>query len=88
MKGFLVASTASGVGKTTVTAIIRAVMAFSQSESSLIAIVTHAGVMRGVLRALCGLDEKTTWTLTKLHCCTFRYAHHSHPDRRLQEVLV
>jgi hypothetical protein len=40
----------------------RAVMAFSQSESSLIAIVTHAGVMRAVLRTLCGLDEKTTWT--------------------------
>jgi alpha-ribazole phosphatase/probable phosphoglycerate mutase len=59
----------------------------SQSESSLIAVVTHAGVMRAVLRTLCGLDEKTTWTLTKPHCCTFRYAHHAHPDRRLQEVL-
>jgi alpha-ribazole phosphatase len=59
----------------------------SQSESSLIAVVTHAGVMRAVLRTLCGLDEKTTWTLTKPHCCTFRYAHHPHPDRRLQEVL-
>jgi broad specificity phosphatase PhoE len=65
----------------------RAVMAFSQSESSLIAIVTHAGVTRAVLRTLCGLDEKTTWTLTKPHCCIFRYADHSHPDRRLQEVL-
>jgi broad specificity phosphatase PhoE len=70
----------------------RAVMAetsylFSQSESSFIAVVTHAGVIRAVLRTLCGLDEKTTWTLTKTHCCIFRYAHHSHPDRRLQEVL-
>jgi alpha-ribazole phosphatase len=59
----------------------------SQSESSLIAVVTHAGVMRAVLRTLCGLDEKTVWTLTKPYCCTFRYAHHAHPDRRLQEVL-
>jgi len=59
----------------------------SQSERCLIAVVTHAGVMRVVLRTLCGLDEKTAWTLTKPYCCTFRYAHHAHPDRRLQEVL-
>ena len=59
----------------------------SQSASSLIAVVTHAGVMRAVLRTLCGLDEKTVWTLTKPYCCTLRYAHHAHPDRRLQEVL-
>ncbi|MCU1322707.1 MAG: histidine phosphatase family protein [Acidobacteriaceae bacterium] len=59
----------------------------SQSESSSIAVVTHAGVMRVVLRTLCGLDEKTAWALTKPYCCTFRYTHHSHPDRRLQEVL-
>jgi alpha-ribazole phosphatase/probable phosphoglycerate mutase len=59
----------------------------SQSASSLIAVVTHAGVMRAVLRTLCGLDEKTVWTLTKSYCCTFRYAHHAHPDRRLQEVF-
>jgi alpha-ribazole phosphatase len=59
----------------------------SQSESGLIAVVTHSGVMRAVLRTLCGLDEKKTWTLTKPHCCTYRYAHHAHPDRRLQELL-
>lgn len=58
-----------------------------QSESSSIAVVTHAGVMRVVLRTLCGLDEKTAWALTKAYCCSFRYTHHSHPDRRLQEVL-
>lgn len=67
----------------------RAVMAeTSYLFSSLIAVVTHAGFMRVVLRTLCGLDEKTTWTLTKPHCCIFRYVRHSHPDRRLQEVLV
>ena len=59
----------------------------NQCKSSLIAVVTHAGVMRAVLRTLCGLDERTAWTLTKPYCCTFRYAHHPHPDRRLQEVL-
>ncbi|MHB1699389.1 MAG: histidine phosphatase family protein [Acidobacteriaceae bacterium] len=59
----------------------------SQSESGLIAVVTHAGVMRAVLRTLCGLDEKTAWALTKPYCCTFRYAHRPHPGRRLQVVL-
>jgi hypothetical protein len=43
--------------------------------------------VRALLRTLCDLDEETTWPLTKPHCCTFRYAHHAHPDRRLQEVL-
>jgi alpha-ribazole phosphatase/probable phosphoglycerate mutase len=59
----------------------------TQSAISSIAVVTHAGVMRVVLRALCGLDEKTVWAMTRPYCCTFRYAHHPHPDRRLQEVL-
>ena len=59
----------------------------SQSECSLIAVVTHAGVMRTVLRTLCGLDEKTAWAITKPYCCTFRYAHQGHTDGRLQEVL-
>ena len=42
---------------------------------------------RALLPTLCGLDEETAWALTKPHCYTFRYAHHAHPDRRLQEVL-
>ncbi|MGA2251151.1 histidine phosphatase family protein [Terracidiphilus sp.] len=58
----------------------------SQAESRSIAVVTHAGVMRVVLRTLCGFDEKTAWALTKPYCCMFRYAHHPHTDRRLQEV--
>lgn len=60
----------------------------SQSPGGLIAVVTHAGVMRAVLRTLCGLDDKTAWDMTKPYCCTFRYAHHSNFDRRLQEVFV
>ena len=59
----------------------------SQSEHKLIAVVTHAGVMRVVLRTLCGFDEKAAWALTKPYCCTFRYRHDAHPDRHLQEVL-
>jgi alpha-ribazole phosphatase len=56
------------------------------SDRGLVAVVTHAGVMRVVLQNLCGLDEQTALTLTKPYCCTFRYAHHAHPDERLQEV--
>jgi alpha-ribazole phosphatase len=37
------------------------------------AVVTHAGVMRVVLRALCGLDEKETWERTRLYCVFFQY---------------
>jgi alpha-ribazole phosphatase len=59
----------------------------SQTKPSLIAVVTHAGVMRKILRTLCGLDEKTLWALTKPYCCTFRYTHHAHPGSHLLEVL-
>ena len=58
----------------------------TQSESRSIAVVTHAGVMRVVLRNLCGLDEETAWAMTKPYCCTVRYAHHPQSDGRLQEV--
>jgi broad specificity phosphatase PhoE len=39
------------------------------------AIVTHAGVMRVVLRELCGLDEKEAWERTQSYCSFFRYTH-------------
>jgi broad specificity phosphatase PhoE len=60
----------------------------SRAEPGLVAVVTHAGVMRVVLQNLCGLDEQTASTLTKPYCCAFRCAHHSAPDRRLHEVHV
>jgi alpha-ribazole phosphatase/probable phosphoglycerate mutase len=56
----------------------------SQNEHRLIAVVTHAGVMRVILRALCGVDEQTACTLTTPYCCTYRYAQQ---DKCLQEVL-
>jgi broad specificity phosphatase PhoE len=36
------------------------------------AVVTHAGVMRVVLRSLCGLDEQEAWDRTKKYCGFFR----------------
>lgn len=40
-----------------------------------LAVITHGGVMRIVLRELCGVDEKEAWDRTKPYCCFFRYAH-------------
>ena len=37
------------------------------------AVVTHAGVMRVVLRSLCGLDEREAWERSKAYCGFFRY---------------
>jgi broad specificity phosphatase PhoE len=37
-----------------------------------IAVVTHAGVMRVVLRRLCGLGEQEAWASTRSYCCFFR----------------
>ena len=37
------------------------------------AVITHAGVMRIVLRSLCGLDEQEAWERTKAYCGFFRY---------------
>lgn len=37
------------------------------------AVVTHAGVMRIVLRSLCGLDEREAWEQSREYCGFFRY---------------
>ena len=36
-----------------------------------IAVITHAGVMRVVLRDMMGRTEQEAWTLTKPYCCSF-----------------
>jgi broad specificity phosphatase PhoE len=36
-------------------------------------VVTHGGVMRVVLQAICGLAENEAWELTKPYCSFFRY---------------
>lgn len=38
-----------------------------------IAVVTHAGVMRTVLTALCGLEEQEAWARTRFYCSYFQY---------------
>lgn len=37
------------------------------------AVVTHAGVLRVVLRSRCGFDEQEAWEQTKAYCGIFRY---------------
>jgi alpha-ribazole phosphatase len=37
------------------------------------AVVTHAGVMRVVLRSRCGLDEQEAWERAKAYCGFLRY---------------
>jgi broad specificity phosphatase PhoE len=43
------------------------------TDQKCVAIVSHGGVMRVVLRVLYGLDEKEAWEQTKTHCGFFRY---------------
>jgi alpha-ribazole phosphatase len=38
-----------------------------------IAVVTHAGVLRVVLRHLFGCSEQEAWRQTKAYCCVVRY---------------
>lgn len=57
-----------------------------QSDRHLAAVVTHAGVMRVVLRNLCGIDEASAWRITKPYCCTFKYIHNAMEGNSL-EVL-
>jgi broad specificity phosphatase PhoE len=58
-----------------------------QPDDRLTAVVTHAGVMRVVLRNLCGIDEKATWAITKPYCCAFKYVPDAHDGMFLREVL-
>jgi alpha-ribazole phosphatase len=37
------------------------------------AVVTHAGVLRVVLRRLCGCSEEMAWQRTQSYCCIVRY---------------
>jgi len=37
------------------------------------AVVTHAGVLRVVLRSLCGMDEQEAWERSRAYCSFFRY---------------
>jgi broad specificity phosphatase PhoE len=41
------------------------------AEQKRIAVVTHGGVMRVVLRSALGFNEQEAWDKTKSYCCTF-----------------
>lgn len=45
----------------------------NSSDRRQAAIVTHGGVMRVVLQAMCGLAENEAWELTEPYCSFFRY---------------
>jgi len=38
-----------------------------------IAVVTHGGVLRVILRHLCGYSEPKAWQETQPYCCVVRY---------------
>lgn len=46
---------------------------FNSTDHRQAAVVTHGGVMRVVLQAMCGLAENEAWELTKHYCSFFRY---------------
>lgn len=46
---------------------------FNYIDRQQAAVVTHGGVMRVVLQAMCGLAENEAWELTKPYCSFFRY---------------
>lgn len=46
----------------------------SLAENKRIAVVTHGGVMRVVLRNLLGHNEEQAWDLTKPYCSSFGYS--------------
>jgi broad specificity phosphatase PhoE len=46
---------------------------FNSTDRRQAAVVTHGGVMRVVLQAMCGLAENEAWEITKPYCSFFRY---------------
>jgi broad specificity phosphatase PhoE len=54
-----------------VLSVVKHLLAITSQRSA--AVVTHAGVMRVVLRSLCGLEEQEAWEQTKAYCGFFRY---------------
>jgi alpha-ribazole phosphatase len=44
-----------------------------QCNPAPIAVVTHAGVLRVILRRLLGCSEQEAWQQTRLYCCVVRY---------------
>ncbi len=53
--------------------VLREVNHLLQGKRGPIAIVTHGGVLRVVLRHLCGCSDEEAWRQTRAYCCTVRY---------------
>ena len=53
-----------------------------------VAVVTHAGVIRTVLRKLRGCSEEEAWELTKEYCSLVRYSNSVTSPRREYEVSL
>jgi broad specificity phosphatase PhoE len=45
----------------------------NSSDRRKVAVITHGGVMRVVLQAMCGLAQSEAWELTKHYCSFFTY---------------
>lgn len=59
-----------------------------ESKNGLIAVVTHAGVMRVVLEKLCAIDATEAVSMTRPYCCSFHYSHYADAGKRIQELHV
>jgi broad specificity phosphatase PhoE len=53
--------------------VLREVNHLLDGNRSPIAVVTHGGVLRVVLRHLCGCSDEEAWQQTRAYCCTVRY---------------
>jgi alpha-ribazole phosphatase len=56
----------------------------SLANTRRIAVVTHGGVMRVVLRTLLAYDEQQAWEMTKPYCSSFDCTGTIPPQRRIQ----
>ncbi len=53
--------------------VLEEVHALIERDPGPMAVVTHAGVLRVVLRHLCGCSEPEAWQQTQSYCCVVRY---------------
>jgi broad specificity phosphatase PhoE len=56
----------------------------SLAKTRRIAVVTHGGVMRAVLRTLLACDEQQAWEMTKPYCSSFYYMETIPTQRRIR----
>jgi alpha-ribazole phosphatase len=55
------------------TRVLREVNHLLDANRGPIAVVTHGGVLRAVLRHLCGCSDEEAWQQTQAYCCIVRY---------------